>query len=137
MRSRKKVWISVLIFTILCWAGMSCKPRSEGAGSDESTTRDSEVGAEMNTTDLSREQILDAANKVARKHGLNPDRMTIRYDEGNEYWQASTSKLNMPELADKDYQAVSYWMKPLAPEGGFWVLVDKKTGRILKTVRLA
>ena len=137
MRSRKKMWMSVLIFTILCWAGMSCRPPSEGVGSDESTIRDSEVRAEMKTTDLSREQIIDAANKVARNHGLNPDQMMIRYDEGNEYWRASTSNYkDMPELADKDYQAVSYWMKPISPEGGFWVLVDKKTGRILKTVRL-
>ena len=135
MISRKKMWISVLIFTILCLAGMSCKPPSEGVGSDESTIRDSEVRAEMKTTDLSREQIIDAANKAARNHGLDPDQMDVVYDEGNGYWRVANYK-DMPELADKDYQAVAYLQKPTAPEGGFWVLVDKKTGRILKTVRL-
>jgi len=89
----------------------------------------------MKTTDLSREQIIDAANKAARNHGLDPDQMTISYDEGNALWRTS-NYTDVSELADKDYQAVSYWWKPLAPEGGFWVLVDKKTGRILKTVRL-
>jgi len=89
----------------------------------------------MKGTDLSREQIIDAANKVARNHGLDPDQMTIRYDEGNALWRAS-NYTDVSELADKDYQVVAYWMKPPAPEGGFWVLVDKKTGRILKTVRL-
>ena len=129
------MWISVLIFTILCLAGMSCRPPSGGAGSDESTIRDSEVQAEMKGTDLSREQILDAANKVAKSRGRDPDQMDVFYDEGNAVWR-TLNYTDVSELADKDYQAVAYSQNPPVPEGGFWVLIDKKTGKKLKTVIL-
>jgi len=85
---------------------------------------------EMRKTELTKEQILKVANGAARRHGRNPEKTRIEYDEENSHWR-KVARGPWRELDGHDFQAVVYWRDPPQPEGGLWVLVDRNTGEIL------
>jgi len=135
MRAHKKMWIWLLASMVTCWAGISCKPSDTQTGVERSTTGSSEGQTEMKKADLSKEQITVIANRVARDHGRNLEKMVIRYDEGNAMWKA-VSPAYTPDLPGQDYQAVAYFHERPTVEGGLWVLVHRKTGEVLKVIEL-
>jgi hypothetical protein len=110
---------------------------------------------------LSKDRIILLANSAARQEGFNPEdpeKCKTVYDEANVNWRElvrghTSPKIDAqrhaawppidspiidevmlqrwPHLKGRDYQVVTYWHKPPEMDGGFWVLVDRKTGEIV------
>lgn len=138
------------IIIAVCAGTLSCRPS------------DAYVSAKgENKRLLLKEEIIDAANTAARKHGSDPPNCDIIYDEENVRWrqavlETSPAKLEngrfvwpegtfdknirrWPQLKGRDYQVVGHWHKSAVVngvklphfEGGTWVAVDRNTGRVL------
>jgi hypothetical protein len=134
MRSSRKPHILLLIWIVVCVCVISCKPPGKQTSPEKSKSEGSKGQTEMTNITLSKEQIIEIANRAARRHGCNPEEMDVIYDEGNAGWR-SIAVGPWPELEGHDFQAVVYWHRPPIPEGGLWVLVDRNTGQVLSASR--
>jgi hypothetical protein len=107
---------------------------------------------------LSKEEIIKAANRAARRRWHNLPKYDIFHDEGNAGWRYLVTRLSVPEvendrrvwpegafelnlrsrwpkLESRDYQAVYYVFRPPPGDKGIygrtWILVDRNTGEVL------
>ena len=122
-------WRSSIIFaqTVLIVLICACKQKTER----------SEQGPKM----LTKQQIIEIANKVAKTEGVLVKKSNVCYDEGNKEWEKTYVLLEResPEDAERlkilkgrDYQAVLYTPKsPTAMGGVLWVFIDRTTGRLI------
>ena len=135
MGSSKKKRIFLLICLCVCVAPMSCRPRGTEKSPKESKSESLDGQAGVRRDGLSKEEVIDAANRAARQHDLNPNKCDIIYDEGNRLWRDAFPKL-VPDLDGHNYQAIRFWRRhsmPI-PSEPRWILIDRKTGEVLKTV---
>jgi hypothetical protein len=126
MGPSKKMRISFMIWLVACLCATSCGPASPEKAKRESAEGQKETQEGV----LSKEQIIKIANREARRLGRDLSQTDVRYDVGNVVWKR-VAPGPWPKLEGHDYQAVSYWRRPPATEGGLWILVDRKTGEIL------
>lgn len=88
-------------------------------------------------TELSKEQIIQIANELAKSEGIVLENRNIIYDEGNKIWEEKFKSIGEERakryefLENKNYQAVCYAIKEGWLGGDFWVFVDKITGEVL------
>jgi hypothetical protein len=90
---------------------------------------------------LTREKIIDIANREVISRGLQLDDKEIYYDIDNVKWKDMLSYLreNSPDFAKRYevlegryYQAIVYSPKDKHVIGGvLWVFVDRKTGEVI------
>ena len=135
MGSSKKERVFLLICMCVCMALMSCKPRGTEEGPKESKS-DSVAGqVDVRREGLSQEEIIDAANRALRQMELDPKKCAVLYDEGNRFWKDAFPKL-LPDLKGHDYQAIEYWERHYVPTPSepVWIVIDRKTGDVLKTI---
>jgi hypothetical protein len=135
MISSKERQMLLLICLCVYVAPLSCKPRATERSPKESKGEsvDGQVG--VGSEGLSKEQVMDAAKRVALHHRMNPDSCDIVYDEGNRLWRDAFPKL-LPDLDGHDYQAVRFrrrHSRPI-PSEPLWVLIDRKNGEVLKII---
>jgi hypothetical protein len=133
MRAPKRTWIPLLVWIVICSVGTSCKPSGTQTTPEKSKTRGSGGQNEIKKTELSREQIINIADKVARDHNRDPEQMKVVYDDGNATWRRIPESRDV-DFPDHDFQVVVYWRRPPVAEGGLWVLVDRNAGEVLKVV---
>lgn len=91
--------------------------------------------------DLSKEQILEIANRKAVTEGFNLQDLDVKYDEHNKIWSEeskmfrSTSDKSpleqLSRLETRNYQAIYYKPKELMLGGTLWVFVDRETGEVI------
>ncbi len=124
----------IRLLVLVCVGVTSCGPTHTQTGSERSKTRDWERQMDMERGMLSREQIIEAANAVAREYGWDPEEAVITWDEGNTRWRHVFSMVHMPELEGHDYQAVIYAPRRLGPSAELWVAVDRNTGEVVRVV---
>lgn len=90
---------------------------------------------------LTKQEIIDIANKKAISEGLPLDSSKVHYDVDNKKWKQMLVllKRDYPDdarrleiLEGRDYQVVLYTPKsPTAMGGILWVFIDKKTGEVI------
>lgn len=89
---------------------------------------------------LTQEEIIQIANKKRISEGTSIGKSNVYYDIGNKKWEKRLSSLKKtsPEYArrfhvleGRDYQAVYYSYKKIAPGGILWVFVDRLTGEVI------
>jgi hypothetical protein len=132
MSSSKKTAIPLLILLLVFMGVTSCKPAGKQAAPAKTEKESAEVQGETTSSVLSKEQIVEIANGVARRHGYDPKEMV--YDEGNASWKKEP-RGPWPELEGHDFQVVYYSHRsPYTAGGGLWVLVDRNTGKVLRVV---
>jgi hypothetical protein len=150
------VWIAA------CAGTTSCRLVDSKATGDRTQTDSSKKQAEKRDNRLlSKEEIVEAANRAARQRGYKLAKYDIFYDEGNAGWRYLVTRVSPPEyepengrpvwpegafeanlrsrwpkLESHDYQAVIYYRRPPAGrspgiQGRTWVLVDRNTGEVL------
>ena len=89
---------------------------------------------------LTQEEIIQIANKERISEGISIEESNVYYDIENKKWKSRLSSLKntSPEYAKRfsvldgrDYQAVHYSLKKIAPGGVLWVFVDKSTSEVI------
>ncbi len=135
MSSSEKRGISLLICMCVCMAPISCKPRGIDKRPKESKSEFPDVEVDVGKDGLSKAEIVEAAGRAARQMDLDPKKCDVLYDEGNRLWRNAFPKL-VADLEGHDYQAVQYQRRQSVPTPGepVWVLIDRTTGDVLKTV---
>lgn len=87
---------------------------------------------------LSREEVLRIAIKEGKRERLNLIYRTILFDVDNKYWKEKLKTIQEVDAQDykflesKDYQAVCFAPVEILNSKNVWVLIDKKTGEVLK-----
>jgi hypothetical protein len=93
-------------------------------------------GPSLETRDgdtLSKDEVIQVAELVLRYRDMDPNDLTMYYDEDNQRWHRCFPK-PVAELEGHDYQVVEYLDdKPGNMSDPLWIVIDKKTGAILKT----
>ena len=96
---------------------------------------------------LTKEQIIEIANKALITHHLNMDKITVYYDTDNKEWTNYLRMLREEEapaefacfekeyLEGRNIQAIHYSLGPNIIDGAYWLLIDKKTGEIIITIQ--
>lgn len=157
MTSSKTVSFLLLVSMVACTGTVSCRlADSQTRGDKTCSAREAEKGG---NEVLTKQEIIAAANRAARRRGYNPAKDYVVYDKGNASWKYFVTRLSPPEsesengpiwsdsafetnlrswwptLDRHDYQAVFY-VRHL-PKGSrsivgrTWILVDRNTGEIL------
>jgi hypothetical protein len=94
-------------------------------------------GPSLETRDgetLSKDEMIQAAQRVLRFLERDPNKVTTYYDEDNQRWHTCFPK-PLPELAGHDYQVIEYIHdEPRGFSDPLWIVIDKKTGTVLKVV---
>ncbi len=121
MRSFRSVWL-LLQGTFACLAMASCAPI------DTQTPRVSPA-----KTQLTKEQILNITDTVARERGWLPQERRT-YDEGNVTWRRCWNGRTLRGLEGRDYQVVWYGRVRAILGGDLAVVVDRDTGVVLKVI---
>lgn len=125
--------MSLLVCVLVVMELMSCRPSGKQAVLEKSESDSGQRKAEMKKSVLSKEQIIEIANRAARQRGRDPERCVIGYDEGNVFWR-KVARGPWHELEGHDFQAVGYdYREPIA-SGTLWVLVDRNTGEVLSAM---
>jgi hypothetical protein len=109
---------------------LSCRPSStsESPGTPNGQTAKGEADARRAT--LSKDEMIQTAKRGLR----DPNGYAIHYDEDNQLWHRCFTK-PMPELEGHDYQVIQFFYdQPGSMSTPVWILIDKKTGTILKKV---
>jgi hypothetical protein len=127
MDSFGKTQITLLTWTILCAGVTSCRPSS--IAPDHQKSERLEAQTDMGMCVLSKEQIIAATDAAVRLHGYNPKKYRVIYDEG-----AWRSKITAHELEGHDVQLVVYRPRAQQLGGELWVVIDRKTGDVLKFI---
>ncbi|MHC4545461.1 MAG: hypothetical protein ACYTDW_13565 [Planctomycetota bacterium] len=94
-----------------------------------------------NANMLTKQEIIEIANKKALSEEFPLDTSKVHYDVDNKEWEKMLVllKRDYPDdarrleiLEGRDYQAVLYTPKsPTAMGGILWVFIDKKTGEVI------
>ena len=100
-----------------------------------------EVDSENSNGTLTKQNIMDIANKAAMSCELYIDGMKAYYDVGNKKWEKSLSEALEEDpdeaipikehLENRCYQAVLYEPNQAMFDGTFWIFIDKKTGEVI------
>lgn len=121
-----KVKIFLIVFIVLIGG---CRRHTGSVSVDDANT-------------LTEKQLLEIANKTAMSSEGYIEGMSPHYDVDNKQWEIVLAqfKKNNPDdyesikriLAGRCYLAVFYKTNdPYIIDGTFWILVDKKTGKII------
>jgi hypothetical protein len=151
----------LLVWIAACAGTTSCKLVDSWAPGDETHVYDPGIQTEKGGKKmLSKQEILKAANRAARRRGYNLAKYDIFYDEENAGWRYLVRRLSPPELRNgfhvwperegafeanlrsrwpelesHDYQAVYYVFRPSPGDKGIygrtWILIDRNTGEVL------
>ena len=140
----------------VCLGLTSCHPPGRQAASEGLPTGISEGRVDRGRVELSREQIIEAANDAAWMYGWDLNESLVTYDEGNAQWKSMWSDIElllssipasdprraelppvselMPKFEGHDYQVVLYMHRVPRPGAVLWVIVDRHTGEVLKVL---
>ncbi len=141
----------LMVWIVACAGSTSCELADSQAPGDKTqicgSAKQTERGGKKV---LSKQQIIMAANRAARRHGHNPAKFDIFYDEGNAGWRYLVGRLSPPDMENgqpvpcegegtfetnlrsrwpklqgHDYQAVYYVLRP--PAEGVSVGIQGRT----------
>jgi hypothetical protein len=136
--SRETQIVTFLLTCVLVFAlAISCNPIASQTTRERPQSDNSEAHTTMGKKKLSKKEIITAANGALRRHGLNPRKYDVFYDEGNARWHRYIREV--PALADAlksrleghDYQFLEYLSRPPYPGGQMRVMIDRNTGEEL------
>jgi hypothetical protein len=96
-------------------------------------TGSSEEQVDSAKTQLTKEQILNITDTVARERGWLPQERRT-YDEGNATWRLCTNGRTLRGLEGRNYQVVWYGSVHVLLDGDLAVVVDRNTGAVLKVI---
>jgi hypothetical protein len=140
MRKRLIVWgllVLAIVAVVLVWLCFEISGRDRR--SERQSANEWSGGVEVREGELSMEEILRIAHKAAVEDGVRIRRFECIYDHGNERWERYVPLIPIieetaAEFAGRDYQVVVYVPKYDGPAREVWVLVDRKTGEVLRVI---
>jgi hypothetical protein len=116
---------------LVCLGVASCQRSDIQTTPGSLATGSSEEQVDTAKTQLTKEQILNITDTVARERGWLPQERRT-YDEGNVTWRLCTNGRTLRGLEGRDYQVVWYGSVHVLLDGDLAVVVDRNTGAVLK-----
>jgi hypothetical protein len=124
----------VLPLAIFVCLGLASRQKPDVQTAPENlVTGSSEGQVDTAKTQLTKEQILNITDTVARERGWLPQERRT-YDEGNVTWRRCLNGRTLRGLEGRNYQLVWYGRVYALLGGDLAVVVDRDTGAVLKVI---